>query len=136
MTFKLSPHPSDLGRDAGTPELRSDCRLLSNSVVAAEGPVRGILAAMVRLMALHQMLTHLKVKAGFGTGTGPAVTAVKQNVKISIPLSRGSLVRFPAVAISRYAKQETSEDVMKTRMKEINMLVLIKLQAFGRDIRV
>ena len=41
-----------------------------------------------------------------------------------------------SVVISQDTEQETSEDVTKTRMrKEINMLVLIKIQACMRDIR-
>jgi pilus assembly protein Flp/PilA len=44
-------------------------------------------------------------------------------------------VYFPAVANYQDAKREKSENVMKTQMKEINMLVLIKLQTFLRDIR-
>ena len=40
------------------------------------------------------------------------------------------------VAISQDTEQETSEDVINTRMrKEIDMLVLIKIQAFARDVR-
>ncbi len=77
MTFKLSRHPSDLGRDAGTPELRSALPLAVKPVIAAEGPVHGILAAMVRLMALHQMLTHLKGLLPWTIPlTPPAIAAV------------------------------------------------------------
>ena len=101
MTFKLSPHPSDLGRDAGTPELRSDCRLLSNSVVAVEGPVRGILAAMVRLMALHQMLTHLKGPLPWKIPFTPHVDALSTHLNESVGPTAGILAVLAVSFVGR-----------------------------------